>query len=233
MMKVILFLMLATVAHGVVFECHFVYSNWYILNTHYACAVTIQHSGNNGVLDNVIGTHYPEMNNSDVVGLQIYGNGNFTGIPVNIEQYFPNLLGIDFNIVDLPHLSADDLKPFSKLKYINFDTNKLLSIDSDLFKYTPNLKFIRFVRNPLEHVGKNLLTGLSLTYTYFRSNTCIDYEANNKQEYGILINKLVTQCPPLTCSVECVNTAKFYSDVLAQLDKIRNNVMSKKCPKYL
>lgn len=106
-------------------------------------------------------------------------------LPKNIDRFFPNLIAIVIVNSYFITITAEDLQPFLKLLYFVSHTNPLVSLDGDLFKHTRKLKFIRMNNSQLQHVGNDLLSGLSdLEYSDFRKNPCINVEANTSTIYS-------------------------------------------------
>lgn len=181
------------------------------------------------------GKHLNGYSNEDVQYIFVEGQ-DLTMIPKNIENFFPNLLGIEWYNSNLMTVSADDLKPFPQLKVFSVYINHLLTVDGDLFEFTPNLRWISFYDNDIQHVGLDLLTQLSdLGYADFRSNDCINKLANSAQSLSDLNAQLISKCQPLettslpttvtelpeACPASCVEHIESSDDEIRKLnDKI-------------
>lgn len=224
-----------SISNGVHFNCTFTFEERVILGAVYHCRPTVVETESENTLQDVSGKHLSGYSNDDVQYIFVEGQ-NLEIIPKNIENFFPNLLGIEWYNSNLMTVSADDLKPFPQLKVFSVYINHLLTVDGDLFQFTPNLRWISFYDNNIQHVGPDLLTQLvDLGYADFRSNVCISKLANTAQLLSDLNAQLISKCPPLettslpttvtelpeSCPATCVKHIESSDDEIRKLkDKI-------------
>lgn len=180
---------------GIVFESVYIYQDYPYLGALYTCYVSGVIDRNSANLIEIRGEHKTGKSDIDVQGLHV--NLAIQLFPKNFERVFPNLVGFKW-WAHVPSLTSEDLKPFTKLISLDLGYNRFVTLESDLFKYSPKLKFINFENNKLEHIGQNLLTELKeLTFANFHTNPCINASASTHEEIEILNDLLPIQCPPL------------------------------------
>lgn len=94
-------------------------------------------------------------------------------------------------------IDSTTFEPFPNLVDINLDGNRLVSLDGEIFKHTRKVGGVWFNNNGLQHVGHDLLNGLTdLTWAAFQSNPCIHAYAHTPEAIQELKLRLQTQCPP-------------------------------------
>lgn len=191
-----------------IISCYFYNNNWAVAGNAYGCESNAVNTENLAIIDEIRGSHLSGKLDADV---EVFvGNDNkFQFIPTNLANFFPNLKGITFNS-PLLRLSSNDLKPFSTL--IGFDNwyGQFTSIDGDLFQNAKRIQRITIEYGKLQNVGENLLNGLNeLRRAYFRGNSCISLYADNSQQISELKQNLLSQCPPLKCSLRCSLNEEF------------------------
>lgn len=168
-----------------------------IIGTTYECRPVVISPENSSVLEAVKGNHLAGKSNLDVAFLYIVGQ-DLTYVPKGIENFLPNLKGIQYYISNLMKISADDLKPFPQLLIFYVHTGNLVSLDGNLFQYTLDLQWVGFFKNKIEHIGHNLLTDLhQLQHIHFGENVCTSLFANSIEEVKELNEKLPILCSPL------------------------------------
>lgn len=198
MKSLVIFICCATFANARIFQCVFGTQSWmYIGDEVYSCIATISFYGNPSVLEDVLGNHMARKNLSDVEGL-IVAHQKLGQIPTNLEEFFPNLKGVDFSNSELLMISSADLKVLPNIVWFRVWKNQIISIDSDLFKHNPDLQYIDFDANWLQNVGFNLLGELrNLRLVEFNQNPCISTFASTPMAIYDLNIQLSISCPPL------------------------------------
>lgn len=184
---------------AVFFDCVFSTDSWTSIKSVYKCAAVVTIAGNASVLFDVRGYHDPEKNNIDVDALEVRSQ-DLKRIPSRITNFFPNIRALLFYSTGLNSLTADDLKPYQNLQYLNAYQCNVMSLNSDVFKYTPRLLLLDFRYNSLYHVGFNTLGSLNyLTSAYFASNPCVDENAyiHDRQSWTLTTDcqLFVNRCP--------------------------------------
>lgn len=206
---------LASAAFGLIFDCKFSERNYGIILSTYTCEFTVIKSGSEVLLDGFKGVHRIGRSSSDVKALTVSNNKFLNQIPLEIDEIFPNIVFLEWFAGNLTTLFASDLKQFPKLKVLSVEENKLVSIAGDLFRHNGDLQFVYFGSNLLEHVERDLLTGLSeLKQAVFTGNPCINIEATTTEEIQDLNLQLPIKCPvsglstsPKTgeCTIACLS----------------------------
>lgn len=167
-------------------------------------------------IDEIDGIHHPFKSIRDVKGFFIL-HKTVEYFPKGIDKFFNNLLGISIRAAHLREIHQHDLKPFSKLQYLNFQYNKIKVIEADLFKFNPDLELIRLSHNSIANIDPYVFNGLDdLNTLALAENAClpevnVDVE-NNRQLVRQLVNKIQNgKCsdrldiPQISCSANsCV-----------------------------
>lgn len=205
----------ANYAHCVIFRCHFkdASHNWVENSTltFYECRATIINVGRDAFLFDVRGRHLNRRNNANV-NFFWSGFGELKVLPWNLADFFPNLKAISLLKMNLERISSAQLRRFHDLEMLDLRGNKLKSLNGDLFKYNPNLRIIDFENNLIEHIGHDLLKGLTrLWYTNFQFNPCLK-ESNeyfvhaqvNPEKWPVLNEQLPIKCPPNKEQQTCI-----------------------------
>lgn len=164
----------------------------------YGCqSLQLSISNNSTTLESVQGNHLSGKSNTDVEFLLVQNDPiDNEELPRNIHTFFPNLLLIRWVSGNLKTVSADDLLPFPNLTGFSVWINKIESIEGNLFEHTPKLKWIDFQSNRITNVGPGIFDNLDQLRTiYFVQNYCIDQNAFTLQEIEELKQKLTIQCP--------------------------------------
>jgi hypothetical protein len=190
----------ASCGQSVIIDCEFIMANWEAVGAVYNCWSGSQASENSRVIQEVRGEHAPGLTNLDVKLFFEFGN-ELQYIPSNIAVVFPNLIAM---FIDSPllELSASDLQPFPNLVRFQSMAGLFQVVDGDLFQHNPRLRWINLYGGWLEHVGENLLSGLSeLIQADFRDNECINFLADTPETIQELQQLLLVQCPPFDESI--------------------------------
>lgn len=148
-------------------------------------------------VERAIGSHESGRSNDDVKVLNIQAI-NCAQIPSGFENSFKNLEGIFAFSSEKKILVADDLRPFTKLKYLDISFNRIENLPSDVFASTPQMEWIDFSDNRLKLVGLNILDSLTkLHYANFATNICINELGRDKTDIERNIKRLLRlNCQP-------------------------------------
>lgn len=131
-------------------------------------------------VDKVNGGHQRGKTNDDVKMINIKEISS-DRMPLDFQKHFKNLEGIFAFSMGLTKLMKEDLNAYSKLKYVDFSSNKIVTLPSNLFDGNHDLEWIDFSSNYLQQIGVKLLDPLTkLNYADFESNRCIDFRAWDK-----------------------------------------------------
>lgn len=116
-------------------------------------------------------------------------------VPSNFNGKFPNLRSISFTSCDIAYLGQENLAQFgSLLQIVEFDSNKLVSLDEDLFKNNPNVVYVSFKNNKLRYIGSTFFSNLNLKHAITRVNFdypevamagCINQHQQLRNENGV------------------------------------------------
>lgn len=188
-----------------IFYCHFRHGNWAVVEEIYNCEVSVVENPEIAEVTGIIGNHLPGFSNNDVEGFYAYGRG-LDLFPSNLEAIFPKIIAFVFAHNQFTSISSDDLAPWTNLRLLRVDDNKIGTVDGNLFKSNRKFEYLDFDSNLIENVGLNLLRDLNeLAIASFENNPCISFSRDTPQGIEELIAKLLTQCPPLE-SIEDTTT---------------------------
>lgn len=88
-----------------------------------------------------------------------------------------------------------DLKPFSKLKSLSLENNKIQIVENGLFDFNPQLEIIWLNGNKIFHIGENALKVQGSPTWVFKANDCIDMETDeNIEDLQKLLNHVKYYC---------------------------------------
>lgn len=178
-------------------ECEFISREMNQLSETYACYMPqLSKIDESRSVTGVSGTHIPGKTNADVGLLFIRGETNLTYFPENIESFFPNLIAIGIDFCDIESLNGNEIEAFPNLVWfvLNFHP-QLIRIPPNLFSNNPHIHSIWFSGNSINHIGQNLLSGLSeLSWVSFLNNTCIHQIAMERSEIASVIQTIEENC---------------------------------------
>lgn len=96
--------------------------------------------------------------------------------PKGLEKYFPNLDFIKIERCGLKVIQQSDLKPFSKLNFIDLSYNSIEVIEKGLFDFNPKLKVVGFRESKIFHIDPNVFDNLSnIKCFWFDNVSCLGY----------------------------------------------------------
>lgn len=206
--------LLATITSGVRIQCRYQIFDEEE-DVYYTCEVTVISMENPTTVTDIIGIHMEGKHNEDVKILWAFdfiGHENLTTIPNGIGNFFTNLESFVWWDGNISSVDSSTFEAFSNLLVIQIVGTKIVTLDGDLFKYTRKLQMVHFPGNKLEHVGHDLLTGLTdLTDVWIENNPCIDVIANTPEKIQELNLQLPIKCPPLATTPappECPSTSE-------------------------
>lgn len=200
----IIFYIGITLGCGLTFNCAFQYVTWNSIARVYRCSARVIQT--DGPLQ-ITGQHLQGRSDQDVE-VFLVSFQELPQIPEGIESFFPNLIGFQIYMSRLRTVSKHVLK-YPSLRTLRLSHNNLVTLDSDLFAYTSKLENIDFDSNSLQHIGRNLLTGVDkLTHADFSINPCIKRTAINRQQVLLLSAQLPISCPPAATTTAIPVTTK-------------------------
>lgn len=155
-------------------------------------------------ITDVIGPHMKDppnviWNNTDVRQIHIFKH-KFEYFPRGLTDFFENIEAIHAGMNALAFLEKDDMKIFTKLRFLYLYNNVLQSLKSDVLEDNLDLQYVSFYGNQLAHIGSNLLTPLkSLKTAYFNKNVCIDLQAvHNLRDLAEIKLEISQRCSDIT-----------------------------------
>ena len=153
---------------------------WSVVGLTYTCTGSFQTVGDVRNVTNVTGNHLQGQSNADVGAVAVSSQLLMSGIPRNIQEFFPNVSILSFSYTNILHLNRSDLEPFPQLRVLVLFNNRLEKLESDVFLSSPNLQYINLSRNRLRHLGPAVFNSLiNLSTLRLNDNTCIDQYVDN------------------------------------------------------
>lgn len=219
---------------SVTLRCDFRSMTWVALGTQYGCGAVFTSYENETILTNVTGDHMDGRSDDDVK-LLLVSDRYLIRLPINIEKFFPNLIGIRWYGGAIMTLNEEDLRPFPNMRGLDFGRNQIVTLDGNLLRNSLDLQWIFLDSNLIEQVGADLLYGLNdLGRVDFRFNPCIDMNANSQAAIEELNRLLPINCPleiPTTppsteeCPEACLDLIEsFETEVRSETTQLRNEV---------
>lgn len=195
--------LIAAISSAVEIKCSYDTAFWDV-GPLYTCRGEVINPDNQKTVTEISGTHMDGRNFADVKAFTICNQKSLTTIPRGLEMIFPNLEAFRWSHGIISEIDASAFKKFSNLRVINLGDNKIVTLDYDLFHHTRKIQWIYFDNNLLEHVGHDLLTGLTdLTFVDFGMNPCIHAWADTPQEIQQINLQLPIECPLHGVEIEC------------------------------
>lgn len=147
----------------------------------------------------VVGPHMKNMNNTDIRQIHIFKH-KFEYFPRGLTNFFENIEAIHAGMNALAFLEKEDMKIFTKLRFLYLYNNVLQSLKSDVLEDNLDIEYVSFYGNQLAHIGSNILTPLkSLKTAYFNKNVCIDKQAvHNLREVAEIKLEISERCSDIT-----------------------------------
>lgn len=187
-------------------ECRFSSTfSWYLFGNEYTCETSKFSSLEKSSVEFVNGAHLEGKSHENVKAIKFINSENLTFFPRNIHEFFPNLIIIYVEKLNISKISSVDLKAYTELESIDIRKSRISSIPGDLFKFNKKLKIVLIRENDfLDQIGEKLLEDLKeLKEAYFGSNKCIDdVHADSHEEIKKLKRKFADKCRYVENSVD-------------------------------
>lgn len=118
-------------------------------------------------------------------------------LPAGLNDFFPNIRGLTILHSQLRRLTTCDIASFENLQFVYAYGNNIQLMDGDLFSKNTNVSYVSFTKNPVSHIGSNLLAPLKeLKEAYFGNCHCIDQLAWNSAQITKITSDMKVFCPP-------------------------------------
>jgi Leucine-rich repeat (LRR) protein len=193
------------------------------LKVAYSCTVInpiITTNASNRSISNISGEHraVPGMTNENITQLHII-HKRMEYFPLGFTKFFKNIVAVHAGMNQLKILEKDDLKEFTKMRFLYLYSNKLETLKSDVFVNNLELEYISFYNNRLMHIGSKILMPLkSLRTAYFNKNICIDKQAvHSEQGISDLRLEIAERCSDIT-DEDLMNMLKTGQQKVKELD---------------
>lgn len=77
-------------------------------------------------------------------------------MPSGMDNYFPNVEGLQVANSELEELQSADMQQFPKLKQLFMSENNLQSLENNVFEHCPHIEYINLGHNKLKHMGTDI-----------------------------------------------------------------------------
>lgn len=109
-----------------------------------------------------------------------------------IEKILENIMMFRIKSCRLLEIHQSDLKPFTKLVFINLGNNEIKILEKGLFDFNLDLQVVGFESNKIVHIDSNIFDNLlNLDHFWFEENPCIDIGADIRSGAIDLVLKLL------------------------------------------
>lgn len=193
MVKILFLAVTLQISHQLSLECDFKDHSTY-LGVRYSCVVkNFQTSFNNRTITKIIGNHENGKTNADVHKI-FFKFQNCPYIPLNLQEFFPNLEIFYMMKSNLQHVLPGDLKGL-RLKSFDVSHNPVEEIPKDFFVDNESIRKISFYDCHLKKIERDALKPLqNLTNVVFDHNECISDREENKNSMKSFIENLYDKC---------------------------------------
>lgn len=198
------FVIAVSSSDSVVLNCTFVdVAVRFRLTNIYSCQAEVIRTGDELVVETVMGTHSPGKSNLDVKSIE-FVQQNTDKLYRKIESFFPNLEGIFVHKSGLKVITKEDVNVFPKLRQLDLFLNSVEEIDGNLFEQNPLIEAFSVFSNPIRSVGYNIFDHLTLLETVHLVNgKCISDRADsNRDRVKNIMFNLTVKCPPTFQMIE-------------------------------
>ncbi|KAG5669001.1 hypothetical protein PVAND_016904 [Polypedilum vanderplanki] len=147
------------------------------------------------VVTAIEGNHTLSRTNQDVLGIRADA-GIINFIPKGIDTLFRNLRAILINFSKLKELRQENLRAFTKLKFLDLYENQIQYLEADLFKYNPDLELVWLSNNKIKFIHESVFENLrQLRSIYLTGNDCISTSiADNPSRIKDFLELVAAQC---------------------------------------
>lgn len=150
---------------------------------------------------------YDDRDVEDIIGIHEYGESdetvkslsikelNHVHMPHGMGKIFKNIISLDVFKVGLRGIHRQDMEQYRKLKYVSFNDNHILKLESDVFKYNPHIEVILLYKNQISTVDFAFDNLKKLRYLDFTKNVCYTGEVKNNM-VGVqnMIRQIYNRC---------------------------------------
>jgi len=182
--------------------CDYKTSTFWAATSMYNCYVTYSidiEKPENAEIASVTGRHsYGKSSDSEIVFYSYKKNIHY--FPRGLEKIYKNLNGIILYKEPINFIQQSDLKPYTKLIFLQVAETKIEVIEDGLFDFNPQLKYLALNENKIFHIGLKVFDNLNnLQSLYLGKNICIDDKVEDNRSN---VPKLIAIVKGLCMSTE-------------------------------
>jgi hypothetical protein len=186
-----LLLIITPLASPLVIDCDFSSIFWAYFNANiYVCTLKGDPSVTSPGLTvtAATGSHKPSMSHASVQGFIARTGPTLHFLPHGLSRIFPNLILVLVFDGRIKSVTQQDLKPFTKVRYLDLENNDLTVIEKDLLKFNTQLEVVRFNANRITRIHPTVFSHLGrLTFLVLLGNVCVDaYEGSRTSVAGLI-----------------------------------------------
>jgi hypothetical protein len=152
-------------------------------------------NGTRLTIDSATGRFYYKKNHNDVQGFKL-NQPKVKEFPLNIQNIFPNLTMLDFWMCGFTELRGDDMKVFTKLKFLYMGINDITTIAEDTFSQNTNLEVIMLYHNKISHIDPKAFSNLhNLRALSLEGNLCKNLNMTmTRQQVEVAVKSIEDGC---------------------------------------
>lgn len=210
---------------AVIFECQFVTIHSVEIGNVFGCEANVILSGSDS-LENVTTLHGQQWDGigNNVNYLSIFRQ-SLESIPLNIDNFFPNLTFVQLVMTNLQ--SLDSLEQFHNVRYVNLARNNISTLSGKMFMSNVKLEFLNFERNQISYIEPDLVEFLDfLSLLDLSNNPCINLIARNRDDVLELAADLPYLCPEAERPTPAPEQCKC-EDEIFELHELNYNLNAK------
>jgi len=112
------------------------------------------------VIKSIQGSHEESQSIDNVTGISI-NDRKVHFIPTNLGEKFKKLIAIQIKHGRIKEIHKNDLKQFTKLQFLNLDSNDIEALEEGLFEFNPELILIWMENNNIISIGQTTFKNLN------------------------------------------------------------------------
>jgi len=169
-------------------DCDYNLQEFYAVGEVYRCEVSNNlniYSPESAEIVAVNGAHMSGKSNNDEIYFHA-ADKHIEYFPRGLEKFFTKLTGILIWRSKLREIHQDDLKSYTKLKYLNLGENNIEVINDGLFDYQPDIEVFTCGSCKIFHISPTVFDNLHILATlYLGGNKCTSKHSTNNRT-GVL-----------------------------------------------
>lgn len=220
-MLLLIIISLLNNVNSVDIHCQFIYDDYYSLSSQYTCIAqnSLIITNKKTRIEGINGNHKYSETNDEVKGLSIQQK-IIKYMPLNLAEYFMNVIAIRIKESKLKEIHQSDLKPFTLLQYLNLDSNNIEILEDGLFEFNPLLEVIWLEKNKIRSVGETTFSNLNkLNDLDLNKNICISRRTTHRAGLSDILQSVKKACDNVQATTTTSRTTSTPNDLADAIQK--------------